>query len=367
MECFKSLCGDGIKGDDEECDDGNTTDGDGCTSECKVEEGYECRGAPSTCYSENCGDGVVVGQEGCDDGNTTDGDGCSAACQTEMGYACTQEPSVCTAAAGQTCEDAPLIEPGVIQAETLGFENTYPVYAGACGNNDNVQGPDRVYRMNVPAHKVLEVEIETLDESLRYVKAWISDDCDDLINQCLHANGERFSWHNGADEERSVFIVVAGWEAEYEGAFQLTTRFVDPEPVDGATCDNPIVVNASGTYTGDTSNRINYYTGHGGDCIRTDEFGGPGFWGYSKGADEVYSVSLEPGQTLSASANPDSWDHVISIHNSCADLQHSCLVWADDFEIQTTNNSDQTQTYYVVVGGFHSYSTGAYSLSINIQ
>jgi cysteine-rich repeat protein len=32
-----------------------------------------------------CGDGVKNGSEQCDDGNRTNGDGCSAACLTEMG------------------------------------------------------------------------------------------------------------------------------------------------------------------------------------------------------------------------------------------------------------------------------------------
>jgi cysteine-rich repeat protein len=43
-----------------------------------------------------CGDGVVSGNEECDDGNTTSGDGCSATCTVEAGYTCTGSPSVCT-------------------------------------------------------------------------------------------------------------------------------------------------------------------------------------------------------------------------------------------------------------------------------
>lgn len=33
----------------EECDDGNTTDGDGCSSTCTIEDGYVCTGNPSEC------------------------------------------------------------------------------------------------------------------------------------------------------------------------------------------------------------------------------------------------------------------------------------------------------------------------------
>ncbi|HFE44065.1 MAG TPA: DUF4215 domain-containing protein, partial [Nannocystis exedens] len=41
-------CGDGIVSGDEECDDGNKKDGDGCSSDCTVEEKY-------------CGDGEING------------------------------------------------------------------------------------------------------------------------------------------------------------------------------------------------------------------------------------------------------------------------------------------------------------------
>lgn len=44
----QAVCGDGIVfgvdeyGDPEECDDGNIRDGDGCSSDCKIEDGYTC-------------------------------------------------------------------------------------------------------------------------------------------------------------------------------------------------------------------------------------------------------------------------------------------------------------------------------------
>ncbi len=43
-----------------------------------------------------CGDGrVVAGVEACDDGNTTDSDGCAANCTVQAGYECLGQPSVC--------------------------------------------------------------------------------------------------------------------------------------------------------------------------------------------------------------------------------------------------------------------------------
>ncbi len=128
-------CGDGVVDPNEECDDGNTIDGDGCQGDCTlpfcgdgivdmeeqcddgpynsdtepdacrttcvlhscedgvVDTGEECDhgGESATCDSDctfvECGDGTVnttTGEE-CDDGNRDDGDGCSSTCQTEPG------------------------------------------------------------------------------------------------------------------------------------------------------------------------------------------------------------------------------------------------------------------------------------------
>jgi cysteine-rich repeat protein len=65
------ICGNGNVEFPEECDDGNTADGDGCSSTCIIE------------YVPVCGNGILDDGEQCDDGNTVAGDGCSATCQTE--------------------------------------------------------------------------------------------------------------------------------------------------------------------------------------------------------------------------------------------------------------------------------------------
>jgi len=52
----------------EKCDDGATSNGNGCSSTCTLETGYSCEDLPSVC-SGICGDGIRTGTEGCDDGN----------------------------------------------------------------------------------------------------------------------------------------------------------------------------------------------------------------------------------------------------------------------------------------------------------
>ena len=101
-QCAKYVCGNGYTGgNNESCDDGNHDDGDGCSSTCGVESGWQCstryyssyypdlsRLYGSMCYPITCGDRIYSNGEGCDDGNQSNGDGCSSSCTVEYGYHC---------------------------------------------------------------------------------------------------------------------------------------------------------------------------------------------------------------------------------------------------------------------------------------
>ena len=84
-----STCGNGALDASEECDDSNTSGGDGCSLRCSVEQGYACSRIDSTAQNPDvcvllCGDSALDIQnfymELCDDGNTATGDGCSSSC-----------------------------------------------------------------------------------------------------------------------------------------------------------------------------------------------------------------------------------------------------------------------------------------------
>ena len=66
--CRTEVCGNGLTDTGEQCDDGNTISGDGCSANCTI---------------ERCGNGIVDQGEECDDGNLVNGDGCSSICKTE--------------------------------------------------------------------------------------------------------------------------------------------------------------------------------------------------------------------------------------------------------------------------------------------
>jgi cysteine-rich repeat protein len=160
------LCGDSKKIGTEQCDDGNTNSGDGCSSNCQIEPGATCPelgkpcvmakcgnaeretgelcdcgtdpsklpsgckavnglfygdpknpGCSKTCTQEpkcqddsgktvacttSCGDGNVDPGEECDDGNGNDRDGCSKDCKIEGGFTCSSE----TRQDSEACQEA---------------------------------------------------------------------------------------------------------------------------------------------------------------------------------------------------------------------------------------------------------------------
>lgn len=124
----EAVCGNGTIETGENCDDGNASDGDGCSAACLIDEGWYCDGAvPSVCTTicgdsiigapaescedgndvntddctnecqvAVCGDGILWdGVEVCDDGGTDAGDGCDATCAIEAGFACPDSLGAC--------------------------------------------------------------------------------------------------------------------------------------------------------------------------------------------------------------------------------------------------------------------------------
>jgi cysteine-rich repeat protein len=71
-----TVCGDGILGAQETCDDENRLAGDGCSDTCQQEDGWLCDGEPSVCVPI-CGDALVLGEEECDATNL-DGESCAS-------------------------------------------------------------------------------------------------------------------------------------------------------------------------------------------------------------------------------------------------------------------------------------------------
>lgn len=137
------VCGNGIREEVEDCDDGNDDDTDGCRSDCtftcKSSAGCDdddpCNGVETcdadhrcvagtaladgtscgegrvclkgVCGDVRCGDGLVTPPEECDDGNVTDGDGCDACRFTCVSTDAARNCAPADPCGGQgTCDDA---------------------------------------------------------------------------------------------------------------------------------------------------------------------------------------------------------------------------------------------------------------------
>lgn len=97
--CRHNKCGDGLPGPGQPCDDGNGDDTDACSNDCVPilcgnqmvdrDQGEECDfSAPAgdvactpACTVNICHDGYHLGDEDCDDGNTNDDDECVDECK----------------------------------------------------------------------------------------------------------------------------------------------------------------------------------------------------------------------------------------------------------------------------------------------
>lgn len=95
-------------------DDGNTNNGDGCSSTCAVENKWECSGGTTT-LSDSCfdkwGDGFVVQTitNYWDDGNTISGDGCSSSCTKEIYWSWTSGTSTTSSVCNDICGDGKIM------------------------------------------------------------------------------------------------------------------------------------------------------------------------------------------------------------------------------------------------------------------
>ena len=92
----------------ETCDDGNLGDNNGCEVTCLINlASWDCISTPNppsiwpiSICSPVCGDGLLVTGEACDDYDLISGNGCDSNCSLESGWTCLGAPSICVANCG---------------------------------------------------------------------------------------------------------------------------------------------------------------------------------------------------------------------------------------------------------------------------
>eukprot|EP01090_Pellita_catalonica_P020409 TRINITY_DN728_c0_g1_i3.p1 TRINITY_DN728_c0_g1~~TRINITY_DN728_c0_g1_i3.p1 ORF type:complete len:396 (-),score=71.64 TRINITY_DN728_c0_g1_i3:80-1267(-) len=127
---MRAICGDGIVGPDEQCDDGGIIPGDGCSASCQNEE---------------CGNGIVDPKEECDDGNDNNHDQCTNTCKLARCGDAIVGP-------GEECDD---------------------------GNGDNIDACTNQCKKAVCGDHIVSLD-EECDDGNR-------NDHDACTNECMHA------------------------------------------------------------------------------------------------------------------------------------------------------------------------------------
>jgi cysteine-rich repeat protein len=111
------------------------------------------------CETTGCGNGVKYGSEACDDGNTTNGDGCSSDCAIETGIICTGDvgsQSTCTSAHGQ----------GWHRTNGAQSGGSAGVDQNSATENDTTVGYGNLKELTTPATDPLSQRIEQLMNAL---------------------------------------------------------------------------------------------------------------------------------------------------------------------------------------------------------
>jgi cysteine-rich repeat protein len=105
-------------------------DGQGCSRTCTKEPSCRDAAGKTRACDAVCGDGVLDPGEACDDGNASDGDGCSSHCTVEQGFTCSargaEDSTTCASGVGQCLELGVIYRDFQSENVTLGGHPDFP-------------------------------------------------------------------------------------------------------------------------------------------------------------------------------------------------------------------------------------------------
>jgi hypothetical protein len=295
--------------------------------------------------------------------------------------------NIAAPAVGDTCSDSqPAISmSSMVTGQTLaGFSNDFTSGTG-CGF---ASGPDRVYRITIPAMSRLTattVTPVTADHALSIVDGLAAacnapTTCAASIDDDPTGGGETITFDNATASARTVFLIVDRFSGA--DAFDLNVTFAAITTNAGETCQMPQVIAMSGTLTGQTT--VGYINN-----IQTVNAALPTMGACTNyattypGRDRVYQIDVAAGQTLTAVVTPTtSFDAAIyfvaSPDSNCLTMGTTCIGQGDDTNFggtgmgaaetgTYTNSSGATQTVFIVVDTFSSSGTGGFDLTVSLM
>ncbi|MBN2724920.1 MAG: DUF4215 domain-containing protein, partial [Deltaproteobacteria bacterium] len=281
-------CGDGLIVTGETCD-GTNFDGDTCNDYGYTGGTLTCTNSCTTIDDSNCSSSCPNSQretdEECDDGNSVDGDGCDSGCNEEPNWTCT---NTLLAQSTCTCDNDDACDPGY-ECDGSGCvaipEDTCPGEALAGNitsdssrmlddvsswdydsNTYQADGPDMYYNINLDAGDFIIIRL--LPDQWDGVLVLTDDNCGtptvlDISDFSAAVSGEEGELiHYVAPAAGNYVIVVDGYDAADSGSFTLEVivgQAVTPDE------NSEVVINEVKLRPSSSYEWIEFYNGDGTD------------------------------------------------------------------------------------------------------
>lgn len=280
------VCGNNEVEDGEQCDDGNTNAGDGCSPTCQNEIPV-------------CGNNIIDVGEECDDGNTNDGDGCDSTCQSE------------NIAGADLCTNAPTITDGVYDFDTTGA-GTDGVAHASC-QFDGQTYNDIWWQYNAQCSGNLTVSLcgSAYDTDMVIYNTCACTPGDANLAGC-NDDGCPGSGDPSYRSELTVPVVagscylirVGGWNAGNEG---LGTMTISNDGAPCNTCGNNVLEAGEECDDGNTTN------GDGCSSICENEFDDCN----NNGIDDLVDIAMGTSPDCNNNSIPDECDIASGSSDDC--------------------------------------------------
>jgi cysteine-rich repeat protein len=314
-----------------------------------------------------CGNGIVEGAEQCDDGNTISGDGCSATCLWEAG-AC---------GVGETLT---ALTPGVLTSGTnTGAVND--LTSATCGG---AAAGEQVYTITVTSESDVTVDTNFAGTTFHTVE-YLRSVCSSVASELGCSSGTITSTGSTLTADNvppgTYFVVIDGY-AGATGNFQVEVT-ISPNVAIGGMCDTTNHCDSSGVCVGGfcvsatslctmdaTPITPDPTTPTSATTMGTSTYN-PACAAGTSGPEDWYSVDVPPGPNQDLLVEVDStglldgYDPIVEIDSTCSDASTSLSC----SNVSTTTRRQEVAlvpsaapgTYYAVADGAGTTS-GAYDL-----
>lgn len=263
---------------------------------------------------------------------------------------------------GDHCTGGPRLDGGTLTSQVFtGYLDDFDGVS-SCGLSP---GPDRSYRVQVPAGQRLAVTVtptSTLNIGLALapdLAACTADMCIPTVDNGVAGEAETLYWTNGGTSLRDAVLVVDAF-GEAEGSYTLATSLAPPPT--GGTCQTAVAIAASGTRTNQSTAGLEASYLFSDTTCRE-----------SSGRNAVYSVALAANQRLMVrvTSTTDSSINLIAGPATNCTQTVACLASIDDqpggmVEELSYLNGATARTVFVVISEYL-FAASAMTYAVEFQ